>query len=369
MARSSWSVYLKKRCVHVTCSLHARAYLPATMRFMLHAHATHARYMLIYALTTRHTLTYTLTYARVTRSCTRSLHATHLRTRSRTVPSALWQGIKSYKTDPVWLSWLALVAFESAAAADAFVFPEGADNLDQLFRKHFEAFRAVPQYTDCWKPKHYLRANYAADIASMGPPIRSSCLSFEALIQVLKRIAKHSNFKCVNKRIAHVWAIRHGLMLHDDALSSWSDAVINFTNEPLPVTVCDNGANMATRKGKLLEFEQAVRVYPHVTRARPHARYMHAATSALRISSLRSCYKRVTIVLYKRVTIVLRAHYGPATRAVATRAIGSLECVTCVWLWHSLYMCTRTGMQHGAAEHGQRRNLQRYARGCIYIIN
>ena len=142
----------------------------------------------------------------------------------------MWQGITSYKTDLVWLSWLALVEFETAAASDAFALPEGADHLEELRLRHWRAFKAVPEYADCWKPKHFLRANYAVDLQYMGPLVRSSCLSFEALIQVLKRIAKNSNFKCVNKRIARVWAIRHGLMLHDDELSSFSDAVIRFSS-------------------------------------------------------------------------------------------------------------------------------------------
>ena len=134
------------------------------------------------------------------------------------------QGITSYKTDVVWLSWLALVEFELAAFSDAFTIPDGIENLERLRLKHWEAFKAVEAYTDCWKPKHFLRANYPVDIPFMGPLVRSWCMSYEALIQVLKRIAKNSNYKNVCERIARVWAIRHGLMLSEDALSSWHTA-------------------------------------------------------------------------------------------------------------------------------------------------
>ena len=170
------------------------------------------------------------------------------------------QGETRYKTDAVWLSWLSLVKFETAAAADAFDFPASTDKLEEYRLEHWRRFKAVPQYKFCTKPKHLLRANYAIDIDYTGPLIRTWCMSFEALLQVLKLIAHHSNYKNVCERVAKVWAIRYGLMLSEDALSIWCEAKVHLRSGPTSIVFFGNAAISieCARFGTLNEFELVV---------------------------------------------------------------------------------------------------------------
>ena len=147
-------------------------------------------------------------------------------------------GVRAYKTDPVWLSWLALVAHETAAASDAFTLGS-IERLDALRMDHYRKFKAVPQYAACTKPKHLLRANYPDDIKCTGPLIRTWCMSFEALLQTLKLICHNSNYKNVCERMVKIWAIRNALVLHDDSLSRGSDAKITLSSEPATATFKD----------------------------------------------------------------------------------------------------------------------------------
>ena len=117
-----------------------------------------------------------------------------MRARSQKVPRA------TYEKDPAWLSWLALVKFETMAAADSLQVASLLE-LDRLQMEHHKRFFAVREYEGCEKPKLLLRANYPVDVWYTGPLIRTWCMTFEATLQVLKRIARHSNYKNVEKRI------------------------------------------------------------------------------------------------------------------------------------------------------------------------
>eukprot|EP00965_Chrysotila_dentata_P110843 3663359-Pleurochrysis_carterae.AAC.1 len=73
----------------------------------------------------------------------------------------------SYRNDPVWKSWLALVALTTSALADSFAVSVDGDfksddieRLDDLQLAHHAAFLRVPEYRGCQKPKHMMSANY-----------------------------------------------------------------------------------------------------------------------------------------------------------------------------------------------------------------
>ena len=74
--------------------------------------------------------------------------------------------------------------FETAELADSFTKPS-IENLDKLQLKHHKLYFEVPEYTGSEKPKFFLRVNYPVDILYTGPMIRTWCMSFEALLQVL----------------------------------------------------------------------------------------------------------------------------------------------------------------------------------------
>lgn len=168
--------------------------------------------------------------------------------RARYVPPcsnriACTQGVTAYKTDPAWLSWLALVEFETAELADSFTKPS-IENLDKLQLKHHKLYFKVPEYTGSEKPKFFLRVNYPVDILYTGPMIRTWCMSFEALLQVLKAIARSSNYKNVEERMARIWSVRQALMFYHDKFSTLGEVEVTYASSAITVDV--NGINLDT---------------------------------------------------------------------------------------------------------------------------
>ena len=139
-----------------------------------------------------------------------------------------------YKHDASWKSWLALVEVETYALRDQFDMAS-IRKLDQLQLAHIEKFQAVAQYSGAEKPKHYMRANYPVDIWHTGPLIRSWCMTFEAMLQVLKHIASNSNYKNVCMRMVRIVAIRQGLMLYDQKVADWNQIEITLNGSALTI--------------------------------------------------------------------------------------------------------------------------------------
>ena len=134
--------------------------------------------------------------------------------------------------------------------------------LDDKILEHRRKFKAVKEYADCLKPKHILRANYAIDILWTGPLIRSWCMTFEAMLQILKLIAHNSNYKDVNARIAKVSAIRQALSLYNSKLTAWNDMKLTYSQWTVAVTAsCDNEIALVPNKHttELDEFCMSVR--------------------------------------------------------------------------------------------------------------
>eukprot|EP00965_Chrysotila_dentata_P086259 2846001-Pleurochrysis_carterae.AAC.1 len=69
-----------------------------------------------------------------------------------------------------------------------------------------------------------MSANYPVDVLHTGPLIRTWCMTFEAMFQLLKGFAANSNYKDVIKRMASVWSVRTGLELVDEKLVHWSES-------------------------------------------------------------------------------------------------------------------------------------------------
>mmetsp|Transcript_56390 Transcript_56390/g.122779 ORF Transcript_56390/g.122779 Transcript_56390/m.122779 type:complete len:319 (+) Transcript_56390:1674-2630(+) len=139
----------------------------------------------------------------------------------------------AYKSDPVWLRLLALVELTTSVLSDSFLVralddsrPDAKTRLDDLQLRHHTAFVAVPEYSGCLKPKHMMSANYLVDVLNTGPPLRTWCMTFEAMLQLLKGIACNSNYKDVLKRMATLWSVRTGLELLHEKLTHWSESWI-----------------------------------------------------------------------------------------------------------------------------------------------
>jgi hypothetical protein len=200
-----------------------------------------------------------------------------------------------------------LVAHETLASSSSFT-PASIKRLDELYQDHWVKFHAVSHYRHCLKPKHYLRANYPVDIDETGPLIYTWCMSFEALLQVLKNIARHSNYKNVCARLARVWAIHYGLMLYGDALEKWIEATVQLAAEPLLLTFQRGMVTGVEERRRsftsLSAFEaqvsnsalRACAPGPARLRACYRTRYAHATARATRMlpHALRACYAHAT---------------------------------------------------------------------------
>lgn len=84
--------------------------------------------------------------------------------------------------------------------AQSFDYPDSLVRLDELQLDHHRKYQAVKEYENTEKPKLYMRANYPVDIINTGPLIRTWAMTFEAMLQMLKKIAAHSNYKDVIHR-------------------------------------------------------------------------------------------------------------------------------------------------------------------------
>lgn len=114
--------------------------------------------------------------------------------------------------------------------------PDSITRLDDLQLSHHTAFLAVPEYSGCQKPKHMMSANYPVDVLNTGPLVRTWCMTFEAMLQLLKGIASNSNYKDVIKRMATLWSLRTGLELLDEKLAHWSESYVVKKEGNLSVT-------------------------------------------------------------------------------------------------------------------------------------
>ena len=95
--------------------------------------------------------------------------------------------------------------------------------LDDLQLEHHRLFLKVKEYEGTEKPKLMMRANYPRDIELTGPLIRTHCLTFEAMLQVLKRMAANSNYKNIVKRSEYHEVSAHALSKknHPTTLYLW----------------------------------------------------------------------------------------------------------------------------------------------------
>ena len=166
------------------------------------------------------------------------------------------QGVADYEDTAEWRSWCALVKFETMALCDQFMVM-ALFELDTLQMEHHRLYREVDEYKNTEKPKLYLRANYPVDILMTGPLTRTWCMTFEAQLRILKRIAENSNYKDLEGRLAKIWSYRAGLIMHDEQLSRWADTIVQYSSPPYSV-VFTNGEFYSDVNGSLGELARRV---------------------------------------------------------------------------------------------------------------
>ena len=90
------------------------------------------------------------------------------------------------------------------------------------------------------------------------------------MLQILKIIARSSNYKNVEERMARVWAIRQALALYFDKLSSWGELEMTYASEAISVDSHGIGTDESGRTHTVNEFGRFVCARMPHTHAHAH---------------------------------------------------------------------------------------------------
>ena len=121
----------------------------------------------------------------------------------------------------VWLCWLALVSATIFSLKYSFTYDEVLE-LDQLILCHQELFAKIPQYgKNLYKPKHHFCTHLPHNILFYGPLRHFWCFRFEAMNQIIKKIAQGGNYGNPPKRIATYWCFKSARDIKSGKLASW----------------------------------------------------------------------------------------------------------------------------------------------------
>ena len=63
------------------------------------------------------------------------------------------------------------------------------------------------------------------------PTSRTWCITFEALYQILKKIATNCNYKNILLRICDIWQLRQGLEMIDEISARWFTCKVTLLEE------------------------------------------------------------------------------------------------------------------------------------------
>jgi hypothetical protein len=140
-----------------------------------------------------------------------------------------------------WFSFLAHVAVIGQCLRYHYTLAD-VHVLDELIMTHSEIFNSVKAYDGLYKPKHHFVTHYPDDIITYGPLRHWWCFRFEAMNQVIKRIAEGSSYQNLLKRIALFWCLKSARDLTSGKVSNWgltrvekgSRAELKFRGGDLP---------------------------------------------------------------------------------------------------------------------------------------
>lgn len=111
--------------------------------------------------------------------------------------------------------------------------------LDQLIFNSQSLFLEIPQYFCLWKPKNHFAQHFPVDIMRYGPPSYFWTLKFEMRHQLLKRIAKASNYVSLVHTVVYTMDMNTAL-----CLSSGEHLLFNQVSVVAgPSEICVAGSN------------------------------------------------------------------------------------------------------------------------------
>jgi hypothetical protein len=136
-----------------------------------------------------------------------------------------------------WESWKALHAVTDAIFAHSFT-PDQVIRADRLTYAHHTKFREVHSYMEAslWKPKQNFSQLVPFEISYFGPPIRTYCMMFEMMNQVMKRYATTGDWTDVSYRSASMWDLCTAWHLATGKLAGWSPISASRQGDNVEVT-------------------------------------------------------------------------------------------------------------------------------------
>lgn len=106
----------------------------------------------------------------------------------------------------------------------------------------------MDEYKGMKKPKHWLAVNFPVDIKKTGPLVRTWCMTFEALLQVLKGCACHSNYKDIIFRMARMWSVRSAMDLTNQCVGRWSETLVTLIHGEFEYLHLANGTVLSCQE-------------------------------------------------------------------------------------------------------------------------
>ena len=108
---------------------------------------------------------------------------------------------------PAWASWVKLVELFTLTVQHE-LHTDDVERIDDLVIAHSQLFDAVPEYYGLKRPKHHFATHLALDLWRFGPPRGYWCFGFEHFNQLIKRAARHSNWKNTTVSVMRYWSAR-----------------------------------------------------------------------------------------------------------------------------------------------------------------
>eukprot|EP00965_Chrysotila_dentata_P174431 5758161-Pleurochrysis_carterae.AAC.1 len=144
--------------------------------------------------------------------------------------------LRSVIKDPsrlFWRSWQQHVSYLEILMQYQFTWGDILA-LDRSIYEHQCLFTSVPQYAGMFKPKHAFAQQYPIDIIRCVAMRLNWCMRFEAFNEIVKRIAKGSNYKNVPLRVLHLWSLKSARDLNKGKGGDWG------STRPVYLVVCRN---------------------------------------------------------------------------------------------------------------------------------
>ena len=154
------------------------------------------------------------------------------------------------KTNSKWLCWKAHVDLLRFCYRTSYRRSTDSPQLRQLVKAQLDSFEAVTDWGGYEKPKLHLLDHLEDALDDYGPFDGFHCISWEAYVQVLKRMFAMTNYKSAPVSVCKTWAMKAVQHYRDPSRASWyeddveptTDFETDFKSDVLAGSVLATGA-------------------------------------------------------------------------------------------------------------------------------